>query len=58
MVVDLDDRRPHPRQVPRADGVVDANEVAHLKRGKRGGRANGVDQGGERASMASASALS
>jgi hypothetical protein len=24
--------------------VVDANEVAHFKRGKRGGRANGVDQ--------------
>ena len=39
-------RRPglQPGQVPRADGVVDADEVADAKRGKSGGRANGVEE--------------
>jgi hypothetical protein len=44
MLVDLDDAGVQPGQVPRADGVVDADEVADAKRGKSGGRANGVDE--------------
>ena len=44
MLVDLDDTGLQPGQVPRADGVVDADEVADAKRGKSGGRANGVEE--------------
>jgi hypothetical protein len=44
MVVDLDHRRAQADQVLRADGVVDADEVADAKRGKGGGRANRVKQ--------------
>jgi hypothetical protein len=44
MLVDLDDTGPQPGQVPRADGMVAADEVADAKRGKSGSRANGVKE--------------